>query len=267
MPALRAMTAYMMLILLINACQTPDGVTTAKGQEGRTATLVEAPLNHELLVIGKGPVYAAFLPHFSQTQSYQAVLEVELRKAGTDLAALYVQDRRQTGETVYTIASERFPLMELFGPGGGAPQRSTFRATLFRGSPGGGGSPIAANITVKVKRVILARRIGEDPVMPTLSAFLFGNQHELFAVHAANGASDFEQVTSVKVVSGAPTAVQAAAILSGGVVDFPGVANEASQALQENREYDGRVKIGPEEVDIRVRVGEDLYFDKGTSAP
>jgi hypothetical protein len=43
--------------------------------------------------------------------------------------------------------------------------------------------------------------------------------------------------------------------------------HEASQALQENREYDGRVKIGPEEVDIRVRVGEDLYFDRGTSAP
>lgn len=245
-------------LISLGGCRTAEEKTVVKDAPS-SSVQADAPSTHGMLVVGNGPVYLSHLPMFHKPHDYQVLLEVDFVKAGADPVGHYAQDRHQTGEKVYTVVPELFSLPELFSG-----QRTSFKATLFRGHFERGGSPIIEGVTVKVKRVIMAQKFAPNPVpLPSLKYFLFGNEAELFAAHVVNKKPDFDHVESVKVTSGVVTEAVAKQIRAGAFVEFPGVANVPAQALKVGLEYQGQMKMGVETLNLKVQVGEDFYLETG----
>lgn len=256
--------AVISLIYLADGCRTGDGAAEVKDTGHSHQAPADAPSTHGMLVVGNGPVYLSHLPMFHKPHDYQALFEVDFVKTGGDPVAEYAQDRHLTGEKVYTIVPEVFSLPELFGPVGTAPQRTSFKATLYRGHFERGGSPIIANLTVKVKRVVLAKKFEANPTaLPQLKYFLFGDADELFAAHVVNKLPDFDHVESVKLTSGVPSDAAAQLIHAGAYIDFTGVPNLPAQALKEAQDYNGQVKAGVETLTVKLHVDEDFYLETG----
>ena len=77
----------------------------------------------------KQTVFLSHLPLFDSPHDYQVILEATFSKPGSNPQSVYFNDRKRTGEKVYTLQPKAFVLPRLAA---GQPLRS-FRANVFRG--------------------------------------------------------------------------------------------------------------------------------------
>ncbi|WP_303311143.1 hypothetical protein [Hymenobacter sp. BT730] len=145
---------------------------------------------HGMLVFGIHQVYASHLPMFHSPHNYQVLLELEL----SDSARTAYQQSQQTfpAELVYTLEPEKFVLPEMV-----AHPRS-FRAALYRGHFERGGTCIARNVTVRIKRVLYFQPLHPDGQSAAQAHFLLlGNKQEQYLIHRIERRPDFDQVVRV----------------------------------------------------------------------
>ncbi|NDF15904.1 hypothetical protein EB061_11380 [bacterium] len=148
----------------------------------------DAPSVHGMLVFGNEHVYVSHLPMFHSPHDYQMIAELELPPAALAKyrASLY------SPETVYTLVPEKLVLPELVA------HPHPFLADLYQGHFERGGTPIAEEITVKLKKVLLFQKFVPGQGKPTLTNFfLFGTPTEAFLAHEILAKPDFDQVIAV----------------------------------------------------------------------
>ena len=84
---------------------------------------------HGQLIVGTGPIYLSHLPMFmfdpaSHPHNFQVLLEVTFTASGgSDPQETYVRDRLDTGTRVYTLAPEKFVMLDLVRPDRKQPTR------------------------------------------------------------------------------------------------------------------------------------------------
>jgi hypothetical protein len=216
----------------------------------------DGPAAHVMLMLGQENVYLSHLPMFDHSQhAYQVLLKVTLSKAGSDVQAIYANDRRAHPEvTIYTLVPERFVLTDLVA---GEPLRSFVARDVVRGHfERQGSTTILQNVQVHVEQVIHFRRF------TPLSYLLLGDKGELFAAHHIVKAPDFDQLLSVQV-SGQPFTDEE---LQGGVRVFvPGRVNHIKQRLRAGEVIQGEVRANgthpPRSVELKV--GTEFYLEEG----
>jgi hypothetical protein len=160
---------------------------------------------HGMLVAGgdpEGRVLLSHLPLYRPPHDRQ--LLVVARLVGP-AAARYAADRARSGERVYTIEPERFPLARLARAGAGDGVR--FRATLYRGHFERGGTPIARDVEVAVERVLVSRAVEATPAAAAPAGraypgYLLRLGDDLLLAHRVGGAPSYDQVV-VLVADGA----------------------------------------------------------------
>jgi hypothetical protein len=167
-----------------------------------------------MLLFGEGRVYLSHLPLYRAPHDRQLVLAARLvasdsaRRAGApDPQAAYLADRRASGERVYTIEPERFPLRMVAEAAVDVPAR--FRATVYRGHFERGGTPILRDVVVEVERAVVSRALrAAERVDPDDAAdvrlVLFGEPDELYVAHRVAGAPSYDQVARVELAGAAP---------------------------------------------------------------
>ena len=180
--------------------------------EKRPAVLTDRPGRHGMLMFGEGAVYFSHLPMFMSPHDYQAIFAVTLTLQGSDPQAAYVQDRRTSGQRIYTFVPERFVLPDLVTPDRQHPRRTSFMGTPFRGHFERGGQPLPLptagqlaatkppEVKAAVDRIIHFRKFSpEGPPLPQLEYLLFGKGTECFLAHFITTPPDFDQILAVKV--------------------------------------------------------------------
>ncbi|TGE24872.1 hypothetical protein E5K00_06640 [Hymenobacter aquaticus] len=149
----------------------------------------DRPGTHGMLVFGTTRVFASHLPMFHGPHHYQVVLELTLSDSAK---AVYQASWQQfPGETVYTLEPEQFVLPEMVR------QPRPFRATLYRGHFERGGTPIARQITVRIKQVLYFEQLNPK-ARPKPAVLLVGQGFEQFLLHRIAGRPDFDQVVQLR---------------------------------------------------------------------
>ncbi len=247
-------------VLVALSCQTGGPHAATKVVPKPTKAPEQAAV-HGMLLLGDGPVYLAQIPTEGQPHDYQILLEVELLKTGKDPLATYVQDRKITGEKLYTIVPEPILPSELFQPEG-SPARRTFKANAFRGHFEHGGQSFLSDLTIKVKRVVMGKKFdGKTAQKPTLRYFVFGNDRELFAAHLLDEPTDFEHLLAIRINAGILNDKEAQTVRRGALLNFPAVADRAEDALKAGREVDADVRVGGVFFPVTMQALTDYYLD------
>jgi hypothetical protein len=152
----------------------------------------DRPSTHGMLIVGEKTLFLSHLPLFHSPHDYQVLLEARFRSDTGDPRRLYAEDRRKTGEKVYTLVPERFALPDQ------VTGRRSFKADIYRGHFERGGVPIAKGITVDLVRVIRFQKFTPRATRPAaLEYLLFGKGDEVFLAHRIVAAPDFDQVLAV----------------------------------------------------------------------
>lgn len=153
---------------------------------------------HGMLVVGEETVYLSHLPMFMSPHDFQIVLEVKLLRGDKDVGGEYAADRRARGTNIYTLnPTEEFDVTEL-DPSGGAPSRTSFEGALFRGHFERGGTPLIADLSVHIEKVVHFQHLDPRPGGAAPEYFFFGKGSELFLAHDILGPPDFDQVLVVR---------------------------------------------------------------------
>jgi hypothetical protein len=220
---------------------------------------------HGMLLFGEKTTYLSHLPLFGTAtpHRYQVILEVTLTKAGGDVQAAYVQDRRRHPKAkVYTFEPELFVLPDLNQRD--RPRRS-FKGTIFRGHFERGGVAINRDVTATITRIIHFREFDPQAAsLQQLEYFLFGTNQELFLAHLITRPPDFDQIVPV---AKADQAFTDELLRQGVSITFPGKANAPSKRIKASPQVIGQVKIkdgGP--VQIKLQTKAELYFEAGELA-
>ena len=211
---------------------------------------------HGMLFFGEGTLYLSHLPMFMSMHDRQVLREVTLTAPGQDAQAVYLADRRATGERVYTLVPERFSLQRLDAEGDDALR--TFQGTLHRGhfeKPGN--EAILEDLRVDVTNVIHFRRF--DPqatVLSELQYLLFGHPGELYLAHWITRPPDFDQVLPAKSIRPDFSEEE---LRHGVVLTCPGRKNRITDRLRdgEKASANGNVTLEP---------GRELYLEEGELA-
>ena len=245
--------------------------------ESHVAVPTDRPSVHGMLVVGEETVYLSHLPMFMSPHDYQVILAVTLTNKGSDPQAIYVNDRRKTGERIYTFAPERFVLTDLVSPDPEHPRRSSFMGIPFRGHFERGGKPLSVaaagqpaaakppSVGVNVAWVVHFRKFDPDAdQLPQLEYLLFGKGNERFLAHLITRPPDFDQILSVKVTGHTFTDEE---LRRGVHITFPGRANAPEARIEEGEKVSGRIlvegKSGPESSEIQLEAGVEFYFEAG----
>jgi hypothetical protein len=228
-----------------------------------------------MLMVGEETIYLSHLPMFMSPHDYQVILEVALTNTGSDPQAIYVSDRRTTGEKIYTFVPERFVLTDLVEPDPQHPRRSSFKGTLFRGHFERGGEPLPMTaagqpptINAQVTQVVHFRKFDpEVGQLPQLEYLLFGKGKELFLAHLITRPPDFDQILSVKVAGHKFTDKE---LRQGVHVTFQGRENSPEARIKEGEKAPGRIQVagenGPETLEVQLEAGVEFYFESGELA-
>jgi hypothetical protein len=233
---------------------------------------MDHPSVHGMLVVGEEIVYLSHLPMFHHPHDYQVILEVTFTNGNGDPQAVYVEDRRQTQTSVYTLRPEAFSLPGLVSTDPAHPALRSFKGTVYQGHFERGGTPILKDVVVNVTNVVHFRQFKPDEQLPRqLAYFFFGKGQELFMAHLiAEKPPDFDQVLAVKSVSQDSVSQEFTdeELRQGVLVVFPGRANKPENRLREGE----RLREGILQVDaggndpgavIEVEVGGEFYFEEG----
>jgi hypothetical protein len=146
---------------------------------------------------------------------------------------------------------------------GPAPQRTSFKATVFRGHLEKGGTPIEPlkDIDVHIKKVIHAH-VFEGGRQPSLTYFMFGSPRELYMAHLISGAPDFDQLLAVSGTGSMPTADE---LLRGVTVEILDRPNQAKTRLQAKESTPARAHVtgAHQFLDVKITVQAEDYFEEG----
>ena len=218
---------------------------------------------HNMALVGDRHVFLSHLPMFMAPHDAQVLLDAAFTKGGKNIDDIYFADRA-ANPTVrfYTVQPELFVLRELF-QSGPAPQRTSFKATVFRGHLEKGGTPIDAltDIDVHVNRVIHAHSL-EGSKQPTLTYVMFGSLRELHMAHLVSGAPVFDQLLAVTGTGSMPSAEE---LLRGVTVEILGRPNEAQSRLQAGETTSARAHVtgAHQFLDVKITVRAEQYFEEG----
>ena len=127
--------------------------TTCGPHALRAAARTDRPATHGMLIVGNKTIYLSHLPMFHAPHDYQVIVEARFHAPQGDPQATYVADRTRTGTPIYTLVPQPFVLPDVIKG------KRSFTATIFRGHFERGGTPIAANVTVDIVRVLLFKQL------------------------------------------------------------------------------------------------------------
>jgi hypothetical protein len=232
----------------------------------------DRPATHNMLVFGERAVFLSHLPMFNRPNAdgtaflsphrYQVILEAALTP---EQLASYVKDQQaHPGTRFYTLGPEEFVLSHLFTPEG-APQRTSFTATIFRGhleEPPPKPVPGLDNTVVKIARVVHGRMFhpgGSEPA--ALEYLLLGRGTERFLAHAIFKPPDFDHVLPANLIGVDLTDSDLNQSIR---VVIPGRTNVAAQRLRQGQRVDAMLHVGstpPRKV--QVEAGPQIYFEEG----
>ena len=216
---------------------------------------------HNMALVGEQHVFLSHLPMFMAPHDAQVLLYATFTKAGKTVDELYFTDRAANPAVrFYTIQpEEKFVLRELFE----SPQRTTFKATVFRGHLEKGGTPIESlqNVDVRVNKIIHAH-VFEGTRQPTLTYMMFGSPRELHLAHLISGAPDFDQLLTVSGTGSMPSADE---LQRGVTVEILNRPNQATTRLQARESTPARAHVtgAHQFLDVHITVRAESYFEEG----
>lgn len=215
---------------------------------------------HGMLVVGERTVYLSHLPMFGHPHhDVQAILEAHFTAEGSDPQAAYAEDRRASGERMYTLKPEPFVLQHLVRPEPGQECLCEFIGELYRGHFERDGHVLLSEVTVVVDHIVHFRQFDPRADMPVvLHELLFGTGEECFLAHFISRPPDFDQVVSARVTG---EAVSDDELRKGPTLFFPRRANDATNRLQPGERVSAEVAGGTRP--ITLEIGEELYFEEG----
>lgn len=159
----------------------------------RPTSADDRPAVHGMLVVGTGPLYFSHLPMFHPPHDFQLIVEAELTGEG-DPVRLYREDRKRTGEKIYTWLPTAFVLRDLLR----VDRPPAMEGVLFRGHFERGGVAITRGVQASVTRVLYSQQIRPDgPRDSALRYVVFGESPSLFAAHVISAAPDFDSVLTL----------------------------------------------------------------------
>jgi hypothetical protein len=215
---------------------------------------------HGMLVVGEKQVFLSHLPMFGHPHhDVQAILSAQFSRDGGDPKQEYADDRRGSGERVYTLEPRLFFLDSIAHHGPGEECMCVFQGNIYRGHFERQGTNILRDVTVTVNRVIQFRRFDPDASpLPELAYILFGAGDECFLGHLVTRPPDFDQVLSIQLVSGA---ISDEKFRRGPIITVPGRANDIRQRLKAGEQVS--VKLDGTTAPIAVTVERELYLEEG----
>jgi hypothetical protein len=155
---------------------------------------------HGMLVVGEGPIYVSHLPMFMRPHNFQVILQVTFSSQGSDPQDLYVRDRRDSLEKVYTFSPDPFPISALAPNDPDVAPLASFSGELFRGHFERGGTSLAKDVVATVEEVLYFRELdlgAKGSESEPLTYLCFGNSHEAFLAHMITMRPSFDQVMRV----------------------------------------------------------------------
>lgn len=195
------------------------------GRVAQPGEFADPPNTHGMLVVGTDAVYLSHLPMFHRPHHYQLIFEANLP---TQVLRDYRDDASAHPDTYYTLApTQRWVLPDTIKPD------AHFKADLYRGHFERGGTPIARDIDVSVRRIVHFRRF-EAGRTPQPSRWIgFGRGSQRFAAHRIEAAPDMDQIVQV-------TAPAASARIEDQALIRP--ARSRGELLRGDRIGEGRVE-------------------------
>jgi len=211
---------------------------------------------HGMLLFGEDVLYLSHLPMFMSMHDRQVILEVTLARGQDDVGELYRADRQDSGERVYTLVPEPFPLHKL-GMESAAALRS-FTGTVHRGHfEKAGNEVIARDVTVTVENVVHFRQFDPDADnVPELQYLLFGRGSELYLAHLISKAPDFDQIVPVASIS---HRFSEETLRRGVRLAFPARENDILARLRGQEQATARVEVV-------LETATELYLEEGELA-
>lgn len=165
------------------------------GRIAQPGEFADSPNTHGMLVVGTDAVYLSHLPMFHPPHHYQLIFEANLP---ADALRGYREDAAAHPDTYYTLApTQRWVLPDTIKPD------AHFKADLYRGHFERGGTPIARDIDVSVRRIVHFRRF-EAGRTPQPSRWIgFGRGSQRFAAHRIEAAPDMDQIVQISAPAAA----------------------------------------------------------------
>lgn len=224
---------------------------------------------HGQLVFGQETIYFSHLPMFmfdeaQHPHNFQVILEVKLSKPGSDPLALYLRDRRQTGQKLYTFFPDTFSMSNLATPDTEHARVRQLDGDLYHNHfERKGRRRLVTGVTAAIEKVVYFQQFQRNAEpLPQLEYLLFGRGDEHFLAHVITRPPDFDQVLSVTLDSH-PFSKQE--LRDGIHVTFPGRENAIPQSLREGERVIGRVHLNgdcaPETQELELAVGTEFYFE------
>jgi hypothetical protein len=221
---------------------------------------------HGMLIVGAETLFLSHFPMFNHPHhDFQVILEVMMRKPGQDPQQAYVQDRKASGQKMYTFVPEEFFLPEIAPTGPSSMPSPSFSGTVVRGHFERSGTPILRDVTVDIAQVVHFRQF--DPQagpLEHLEYLFFGKGEERFLAHLITKPPDFDQILSAQVTGHALSDED----LSQGLrVVIPSRANTAPDRIKEGQEVTGDLHLpgqgAPAVVTIQIAENTEFYFEEG----
>jgi hypothetical protein len=218
---------------------------------------------HGMLMVGEQTLYLSHLPMFNHPKhDVQAILEVHL--TDEDAHARYVEDRRTSGELVYTLEPEHFVLQHLVTPEPEGECLCEFTGTLYRGHFERGGEPILPELKLRfvVDHVVHFRQFDPDAEDLVIQKYiLFGKGDEQFLAHLITKPPDFDQVLSVRI-SGREFSDEE--LRRGPILFFSRRANDSTNRLQPGEQTSA--SLVDDSGQVKLEVGTEFYIEEGDLA-
>jgi len=220
---------------------------------------------HNMAVIGEHQIFLSHLPMFMAPHDSQVILEAHFVNHGKNVDDVYFADRAANPTArFYTLQPEAFVLQELLQGDSTHPQRTHFRATVFRGHLEKSGTPVdrLTDIEVQVQGVVHAHGFAGTDKATTLTYVMFGGERELLLAHFVTKAPDFDQILSVTATGTLPTAE---ALGRGPMVEIRGRGNLVKDRLKTGEKSPARChSVGAHQMlDLSLTVRSELYFEEG----
>jgi hypothetical protein len=150
---------------------------------------------HGMVLFGETRRYMSHIPMFRRPHDAQIVLEVDLSEASLSGANTA---KRSFADGLYTFEPERFALDGL-----ARGERTTFRGTVYKGSFEDGGTPVAKDVAVTVKRVLEARYLNDTPGQGGRGHYLFfGEPRDAYLVRRIERVPGIDQIVRATVAGG-----------------------------------------------------------------
>jgi hypothetical protein len=151
---------------------------------------------HGMIVVGGARLFFSHIPMFSAPHDAQVLLEGEMSD---------IPDRPATfAAELFTFEPRPFSLDALIDG-----ELRAFEGDLYRGSFENGGTKVATDVQVRVKKLLVARILGAGSAAHDV---LFGTPDLPFALHAIDTPADVDEVARLR-----PTTTVSAEALAAGV--------------------------------------------------